>query len=60
MVHCKITRFVSFAPYRVLDSATGNYDADATPSTGSQTPFDFYRRLIDGEAQVERGDHSVF
>ncbi|MFO1090679.1 MAG: NAD(P)H-binding protein [Hyphomicrobiales bacterium] len=44
----------------VLDPRTGQYDADATPSTGSETLFDFYKRLIDGDASVERGDHAVF
>ena len=44
----------------VLNAATGRYDADATPSTGAETLFDFYARVIRGEADVERGDHSVF
>ena len=41
-----------------LDAATGQYDAVATPSTGTETVFDFYARLIDGEASIERGDHA--
>lgn len=44
----------------VLDPQTGRYNAAATPSTGSETLFDFYARLIDGEASAERGDHAVF
>jgi divinyl chlorophyllide a 8-vinyl-reductase len=44
----------------VWDPATGRYDADATPSTGSQTLFDFYAALVSGAAQPERGDHAVF
>jgi divinyl chlorophyllide a 8-vinyl-reductase len=44
----------------VLDPATGRYDAAATPSTGTETLFDFYARLIKGEASSERGDHAVF
>ncbi len=44
----------------VLDPQTGRYDADATPSTGSDTLFDHYARLFSGEAQDERGDHAVF
>jgi divinyl chlorophyllide a 8-vinyl-reductase len=44
----------------VLDLATGRYDADATPSTGTATLFDHYARLIAGEAVDERGDHAVF
>ncbi|MBS0252205.1 MAG: NAD(P)H-binding protein [Proteobacteria bacterium] len=44
----------------VLDPETGRYDAAATPSFGTETLFDFYERVINGEACVERGDHSVF
>lgn len=44
----------------LLDPKTGRYDADATPSTGTETLFDFYAELIAGEASVERGDHAVF
>ena len=44
----------------VLDPATGRYDAAATPSTGSETLFDFYGRLVKGETAIERGDHAVF
>ncbi len=44
----------------VLNPATGRYDADATPSTGTETLVDFYDRLIKGEATVERGDHAIF
>ena len=44
----------------VLDPVTGRYDAAATPSTGTETLFDFYQRLLAGEASVDRGDHAVF
>lgn len=44
----------------VWDPAAGRYDADATPSTGSETLEDHYRRLLAGEATLERGDHAVF
>jgi divinyl chlorophyllide a 8-vinyl-reductase len=44
----------------VLDPVTECYDAAATPSTGSETLFDFYARLIKGEVTIERGDHAVF
>jgi divinyl chlorophyllide a 8-vinyl-reductase len=44
----------------VLDQTTGRYDADATPSTGCESLFEFYARLIKGEALVELGDHAVF
>ena len=44
----------------VLDPVTGRYDAAATPSTGSETLFDFYAELLSGKATLERGDHAVF
>ena len=36
------------------------YDADATPSFGTETLFDFYAKLIADDASVHRGDHTVF
>lgn len=36
------------------------YDAGATPETGRDTLFDYYRTLIEQDASAERGDHSVF
>lgn len=56
----KIGRYYASESMLVLDPATGHYDAAATPSTGSQTLFDFYERLIKGEATPDRGDHAVF
>jgi divinyl chlorophyllide a 8-vinyl-reductase len=44
----------------VLNPGTGRYDADATPSTGTETLFDFYARLVSGGVAPERGDHAVF
>jgi divinyl chlorophyllide a 8-vinyl-reductase len=44
----------------VLDPASGRYDAAATSSTGSDTLFDHYARLVRGEVKDERGDHAVF
>ncbi|MGJ4925426.1 NAD(P)H-binding protein [Bradyrhizobium oligotrophicum] len=56
----RIGRYYATESMLVLDPATGRYDADATPSTGSETLFDYYARLIRGEATAERGDHAVF
>lgn len=36
------------------------YDADATPSTGTETLFDYYAEVIARDETVQRGDHSVF
>ncbi len=44
----------------VWDGQAGRYDADATPSHGSDTLFEHYARLIAGDAVDERGDHAVF
>ncbi len=44
----------------VLDPATGRYSAAATPSTGTQTLFDFYAGLVDGTQTVDRGAHAMF
>lgn len=44
----------------LLNPETGRYDAVATSSTGTETLFDFYRRLANGDATLERGDHAVF
>ena len=56
----RIGRYYATESMLVLDPATGRYDAAATPSTGTETLFDFYARLIAGEASIERGDHAVF
>ena len=56
----RIGRYYATESMLVLDPATGRYDADATPSTGTTTLFDFYAALAGGTAAPERGDHAVF
>jgi divinyl chlorophyllide a 8-vinyl-reductase len=56
----RIGRYYATESMLVLDTATGRYDAAATPSTGTQTLFDFYAGLVRGDVAVERGDHAVF
>ena len=56
----RIGRYYATESMLVLDPATGRYDAQATPSTGSATLFAYYARVIRGEAVAERGDHAVF
>ena len=56
----RIGRYYATESMLVLDTASGRYDAAATPSAGSEKLFDFYARVINGEASVERGDHAVF
>jgi divinyl chlorophyllide a 8-vinyl-reductase len=56
----RIGRYYATESMLVWDDKAGRYDADATPSTGSDTLFDHYARVVAGEATVERGAHSVF
>ena len=56
----RIGRYYATESMLVLNPATGLYDAEATPSTGSDTLRAHYARLLRGEATVERGDHAVF
>jgi divinyl chlorophyllide a 8-vinyl-reductase len=44
----------------VWDFEKQRYDADATPSYGSQTLFDAYNQWVKEEPIPERGDHAVF
>ena len=56
----RIGRYYGTESMLVLDPHTGQYDAGATPSTGSDTLLDHYAALVRGTATSERGDHSVF
>ena len=56
----RIGRYYATESMLVLDPLTGRYDAAATPSTGTQTLFDFYRSVLAGADAPERGDHAVF
>ncbi len=45
----------------LLNPETGTYDADATPSYGSDILRDFYKRVLkEGMAGQELGDHAMF
>ena len=56
----RIGRYYATESMLVLDPVTGRYSASATPSTGTQTLFDHYARLMNGAPAPERGDHAVF
>lgn len=56
----RIGRYYATESMLVLDPESGRYDAAMTPSTGSETLFDFYARVIRGDVSVDRGDHAVF
>ena len=56
----RIGRYYATESMLVLNPQTGQYDSDATPSTGTETLFDFYADLASGKVAAERGDHAVF
>lgn len=56
----QIGRYYATESMLVWDSLNDRYDADATPSTGTETLFEFYNDLIAGRATVDLGDHAVF
>ena len=56
----RIGRYYATESMLVLNPQTGQYDADATPSTGTETLFDFYADLASDKVAAERGDHAVF
>lgn len=56
----RIGRYYATESMLVWDAQAGRYDADATPSTGTQTLWDCYATLVREGATLERGDHAVF
>lgn len=56
----RIGRYYATESMLWLDPQTGRYDAEATPSTGTETLFDFYAAVLAGKASADRGDHAVF
>jgi divinyl chlorophyllide a 8-vinyl-reductase len=56
----RIGRYYATESMLVLNPQTDRYDAAATPSTGTETLLDFYRRLVNGAPMPDRGDHAVF
>jgi divinyl chlorophyllide a 8-vinyl-reductase len=56
----RIGRYYATESMLVLNPETGRYDAAATPATGTETLFDFYKSLVDGAAAPDLGDHAVF
>ncbi len=56
----RIGRYYATESMLMLDPATGRYDADATPETGTDTLAEFYGRLVRGEETIDRGEHAVF
>lgn len=42
------------------DAEKEEYDADATPETGTETLADYFQRLVEGKEEVERVDVAMF
>jgi divinyl chlorophyllide a 8-vinyl-reductase len=49
----RIGRYYATDSMLLLDSESGRYDAASTPSTGTDTLFDFYARLMQGNGEQE-------
>ena len=56
----RIGRYYATESMLVWDVSAQRYDANATPSTGSETLTDFYSKLLRGDATDDRGEHAVF
>jgi divinyl chlorophyllide a 8-vinyl-reductase len=56
----RIGRYYATESMLVMDPATQRYDADTTPSTGTETLRAHYARMLRGAAEDDRGDHAVF
>lgn len=56
----RIGRYYGTESMLVLDPETGRYDADLTPSWGTQTLADHYARVIAQDQAVDLGEHAVF
>ncbi|MEO1191073.1 MAG: NAD(P)H-binding protein [Pseudomonadota bacterium] len=56
----RIGRYYATESMLVWNEEAGHYDVEATPSTGSETLFGFYEKLVRGEVKLDRGDHAVF
>lgn len=56
----RIGRYYATESMLWLNPETNRYDAESTPSTGTDTLFDHYRAVIAGEVITDLGDHAVF
>jgi divinyl chlorophyllide a 8-vinyl-reductase len=56
----RIGRYYATESMLVWDAEAGRYDAALTPSTGTETLFDYYAAVLAGDANAERGEHAVF
>ncbi|MBV0910969.1 NAD(P)H-binding protein [Anianabacter salinae] len=56
----RIGRYYATQSMLVWDAQAARYDAEATPSFGTDTLRDHYAAVLRGEAEVDLGEHAVF
>jgi divinyl chlorophyllide a 8-vinyl-reductase len=56
----RIGRYYATESMLVWDEVNNRYNAEATPSFGSDTLQQFHTKLVNGEAAVDLGEHAVF
>jgi divinyl chlorophyllide a 8-vinyl-reductase len=56
----RIGRYYATESMLVWDEEAGRYDAEATPEFGTETLGGYYRKMVRGEVEDERGEHAVF
>ena len=56
----RIGRYYATESMLLWDAKAQRYDAEATPSHGTQTLFEAYARWLKGVGVPDRGDHAVF
>ncbi len=56
----RIGRYYATESMLVWDPVAQRYDADATPSTGTETLGDFQAARLRGDVRDDRGEHAVF
>lgn len=56
----RIGRYYATESMLVWDAKAQRYDAQATPSYGSETLLDAYARWLKGDGVPDRGEHAVF
>lgn len=56
----RIGRYYATESMLVWDARAGRYDAEATPTFGTQTLAEHYAKLLRGDISDDRGEHAVF
>jgi len=56
----RIGRYYATESMLVWDASSNRYDAQLTPSHGTQTLFEAYEWWVSGQAAPDRGEHAVF